>query len=536
MRSSTTTIVFASALLAVAPSALAQYSSNPALPETVCATSGDDVQTKLAPAPNGGQFLSYFSGSGYDVYVSRLDANGNVLWSTMVEDRTFSSTTDYGMASDSNGNAYVCYNALDPVSGNAQFKVSSVNSSGALRWSTAIYTYSSNSYASLGNGRCTVASDGFVWGAGSVGFDSTISRLDPTTGAVSFSNYLTESGAKQICSGLQPSTGGTVLLSTVRYTTTYSNKILRIRKINTDGTYAWGGTAGTAAATTGNIQTGNFPDFISDGAGGAYLSWYTTNPLNCRVQHCDAGGTMTFGTDGTLVAQSTTGIFGGTSATCNRTNPVAVLGADGRVYEYFRAYSASIAGIVWYGIGAQCIDSTGAAQWGTDGVMVEDYAPASANVMYDRQTGAAIRLGSGVGIAYTNYASAVNCAGVAAKMNADGTVAWKSTFASEATTKYRFSASASAFTNGSILAWQANAGGSSDVFAARVNADGTVGNPVCTGDLNGDHAVDGADLGILLAAWGTCTNLPCVGDLNLDGVVDGADLGILLAAWGACPQ
>jgi hypothetical protein len=49
-----------------------------------------------------------------------------------------------------------------------------------------------------------------------------------------------------------------------------------------------------------------------------------------------------------------------------------------------------------------------------------------------------------------------------------------------------------------------------------------------TPDLNGDGIVDGADLGVLLAAWGAG---PSAADLNEDGVVDGADLGILLAAW-----
>ncbi|MCA9285405.1 MAG: DNRLRE domain-containing protein [Phycisphaerales bacterium] len=46
-------------------------------------------------------------------------------------------------------------------------------------------------------------------------------------------------------------------------------------------------------------------------------------------------------------------------------------------------------------------------------------------------------------------------------------------------------------------------------------------------DLNNDGVVDGADLGLLLAAW----NTPGPGDLDNNGVVDGADLGLLLAAW-----
>jgi hypothetical protein len=47
------------------------------------------------------------------------------------------------------------------------------------------------------------------------------------------------------------------------------------------------------------------------------------------------------------------------------------------------------------------------------------------------------------------------------------------------------------------------------------------GAPPCPWDLNGDGAVDGADLGILLQNWGN--------------PYDGADLGDLLNAWGPCP-
>jgi len=50
-------------------------------------------------------------------------------------------------------------------------------------------------------------------------------------------------------------------------------------------------------------------------------------------------------------------------------------------------------------------------------------------------------------------------------------------------------------------------------------------------DLDGDGDVDGADLGIMLAAWGDCAG--CAADLNGDGTVDGTDLGLLLSSFGA---
>jgi CxxC motif-containing protein (DUF1111 family)/subtilisin-like proprotein convertase family protein len=53
----------------------------------------------------------------------------------------------------------------------------------------------------------------------------------------------------------------------------------------------------------------------------------------------------------------------------------------------------------------------------------------------------------------------------------------------------------------------------------------------CTGDLNNDGVVSGADLGALLGAWGPGSG---PNDLNDDGVVNGADLGALLGAWGPC--
>ncbi len=53
----------------------------------------------------------------------------------------------------------------------------------------------------------------------------------------------------------------------------------------------------------------------------------------------------------------------------------------------------------------------------------------------------------------------------------------------------------------------------------------------CPGDLDGDLAVNGADLAAMLAVWNTSDS---ASDLNGDGVVDGADLAALLANWGSC--
>lgn len=67
------------------------------------------------------------------------------------------------------------------------------------------------------------------------------------------------------------------------------------------------------------------------------------------------------------------------------------------------------------------------------------------------------------------------------------------------------------------------------VLASAAAGSGISPPCTCLGDLNVDGVIDGADLGMLLAAWGGSG-----GDLNGDGTTNGADLGILLAGWGPC--
>ena len=52
----------------------------------------------------------------------------------------------------------------------------------------------------------------------------------------------------------------------------------------------------------------------------------------------------------------------------------------------------------------------------------------------------------------------------------------------------------------------------------------------CTGDLDGNGAVDAADLAIVLGQWGGAGSA----DLDGSGSVQGGDLAILLGAWGPC--
>ena len=70
------------------------------------------------------------------------------------------------------------------------------------------------------------------------------------------------------------------------------------------------------------------------------------------------------------------------------------------------------------------------------------------------------------------------------------------------------------------------------------NFNGCKDDCPCPADLNGDGAVNAADLATLLGKWGPLPPpcpLPCDSDFNDDCIVNAADLAFLLGAWGGCP-
>ncbi len=55
----------------------------------------------------------------------------------------------------------------------------------------------------------------------------------------------------------------------------------------------------------------------------------------------------------------------------------------------------------------------------------------------------------------------------------------------------------------------------------------------CSGDIDGDGAINGNDLATVLGWWGACAG--CAADIDGDGQVNGNDLATILGAWGGCP-
>ena len=106
--------------LTLATSAWAQWSSDPAQNLDLSNVSGaDQVQPKLLPLPNNSWYVSWFNNNpndpppnGYDVYYQMLSATGVEQFQhdgVQVAKLTLSSTEDYGLAIDADGNALLAF-------------------------------------------------------------------------------------------------------------------------------------------------------------------------------------------------------------------------------------------------------------------------------------------------------------------------------------------------------------------------------------------------------------------------------------------
>src|SRR5262245_40103865 len=110
-----TFLMVAAVSVGAASYAQAQWSLDPAANLTVADRTGEQVQPKVRPTSDGGCYVSWFDNAtgGYDVYLQRLGASGAERWAhngLLIADRGVSSTVDYDLVVDADGNALITYN------------------------------------------------------------------------------------------------------------------------------------------------------------------------------------------------------------------------------------------------------------------------------------------------------------------------------------------------------------------------------------------------------------------------------------------
>ncbi len=550
--------VCAIAALAGTP-ALAQYSSDAANNLTVADRNGDQVQPKVRPTADGGAYMAWYDNStgGYDVYLQRLDVHGVEQWAhngLLIADRAVSSTQDYELIVDINGNAVITYNDDGGVSGSPQqISVQRVSPAGALLWGPHGVTLTSGS-TFKGPPHITQLTDGdfaLTWTDGSTSPTGWAMQVISDIGVPRFSGNgisVSEPGHYTQVSDIEASDNGSYIILWERAfnTSSLSSKYLLAMKYNGQGAPQWTPTpvanplgpvtgvvvympapgemyttatgTGTYSATQGgSIQNGYFPPLLSDGSGGVIIGWYeNAGPRNAYIQHIHADGSLQFQMNG--VSNAFTALNPG------RIRLDGVAAYNPVTQRYYLASSESANPTQGnYSVFAQSFDAAGTRLWGNTGV--EIIAPNTNQPSFIQCL--AVDGGTVVGGLDTRPGGHVV---FASKVLDNQSVPFVEQISSTVVSKSRLTSCLS--TAGfAIFAW-GNAGNGSDIQVQNVNSDGSLGDQVSscgTADFDGDADIGtDADIEAFFACLGgncCATCFPGGADFNADGDV-GTDADI----------
>jgi hypothetical protein len=446
----------------------AQWSTDPNANLVVADGTNEQVQPKMAATADGGFYVSWFDNStgGYDVRLQRLDVAGNELWphnGVLVADRDFSSTEDYGLSIDADGNALLAFRFNE--SGVAQALAQKVAPNGSLLWGDTGIVLSADS-GDIHSPKISSTGGGIVVGWTSSEGSVTVQKLDsdgnplwgtsgisidPTTGIFFFAD-------------IHGDADGNAIVSWVPYIGS-SHELWAQKLASVDGSNLWGtDPVEVFDGSDGALQFGNFPSFIEDGTGGAVFVWYTvTSQGSVRVQHVDASGTQLFPQNGVLAS---------IDDSQNHFEPDGAYDpATGDIYALWRETDLLTQGQI--GVYAQRIDSTGARLWGDGGKVI---VPLSS---FDQTEMVALPATGGGMIAAWSSDDYPNPTPLhAARIDPDGNYVWPGDiidFSIEASDSGRLTGALS--TQGyAAYAWTAGAATlEGDIHAQNINMDGTLG-------------------------------------------------------------
>jgi hypothetical protein len=343
--------------------AWAQWPSDPSLNLALTDGIGDHVQPKLLPLATGEWYLSWFDNPahGYGVYVQALDAGGVNLAhpnGIQVANLGLSSTEDYGLSVDTSGNGLIAF--LDDREGsNVQVTAAKISPKGQMVWGK-LGIQLTNDQNSNNDPKIAGTSDGNVVVGWSSNSSVVLQKLDPNgvplwgKGVV-----LTQSGASFVLSDLHASENGSVIVSWVSGTGFGSPQILLATKLSKNHVPLWG-TTPVHVFDGGSLQFGEFPYFIPDGSGGAVFSWYSNSPtLQVYAQHILSNGAEAFPHDGSVGSNNTNNVHVSPSA--------AYLKSTGETFLFWEEQDSLQA---MSGVSGQKFNSTGAQQWGSDGLTI----------------------------------------------------------------------------------------------------------------------------------------------------------------------
>lgn len=333
-----------------------------------------------------------------------------------------------------------------------------------------------------------------------------------------------------------PSAGGDVILAWLRNIQLFSSpRHIWAQRIDAAGNAVWN-SATPVIVLAQSVPIGYYPEVIEDGSGGAVIGWHRSagTPNVVGVQRVLADGSLAFPAE-------VNGLNPSTDTTRYRYSPsVSFNPATAEITVLFDERDSTQAQRGVYG---QRFDSAGNRLWGSEGKVIVPLSQAE-------QTGRIRHRNTsdnGVVCAYFQADSfgSPNNRVRSQRLDSNGDPVWSPAVrdvcsvlsAKDDPEIIEAPDAAPRGTNdGTILAWTDGRNGQNDVYAQRINIDGTLGPPAvpptCFGDADGDGMVGFADITAVLAAWGDTGDPFIPGDADGNGIVDFGDITAVLATFG----
>lgn len=435
-----------------------QLAGDPNMNSAVCVGPGDQWSPAIMADGSGGAILTWHDnrGGNYDIYAQKVDVSGKVKW-TVEGVAVCPDTQRQGypeLTTDGSGGAIITW--CDDRSGNCEVFAQRVNASGSVVWAAGGVAVCK---ARGGRTAPAIVSDGsggaiITWHDNRDGnynifaqkFDASGNRKWGTSGV----GICTATGDQFYPVIVSDNSGGAIVAWDDNRNRSHE---IFAQRINSSGDIEWAINGVAVCTGNGGQKT---PAMVSDGSGGAIISWHDVRNGNYDIfaQKLDASGKIRWTNNGVAVC----------AVSGDQSCPTIVAdGSGGAIATWYDKRNGN------YDIFVQTIDMSGAAQWTVGGVAV---CTETGDQMYptlasDGTGGAIITWHDNRDSSYDVYAE---------RVDASGTVQWTENGIAVCTAEGDQSCPTITAdgAGGAIITWSDPRNTQGDIFAQRVDREGNL--------------------------------------------------------------